>query len=89
MGKIFTGDEKYLAGPLHIAAAKAAGPGKLERLLPKRGNLSKALSVDASEAITRIKLKKTKSVDDRGGPVSRAQAARYMYAISTKYNPHI
>ena len=86
MGKIFTGDEKYLAVPLHIAAAKAAGPGKLERLLPKRGNLSKALSVDASEAITRIKLKKTKSVDDRGGPVSRAQAARYIrniYTIST------
>ena len=52
------------------AAEKAAGPGKLERLLPKRGNLSKALSVDASEAITRIKLKKTKSVDDRSRTAS-------------------
>ena len=44
--------------------------------------------MDASEAITRIKLKKTKSVDDRGGPVSRAQAARYIrniYIISTQY----
>ena len=83
MGKIFTGDEKYLVAPFRIAAAKAAGPGKLERLLPKRGNLSKALSVDASEAITRIKLKKTKSVDDRGGPVSRAQYLLNIYTIST------
>ena len=56
--------------PFPVAAAKAAGPGKLERLLPKRGNLSKALSVDASEAITRIKLKKTKSVDDRSRTAS-------------------
>ena len=39
---------------------------KMERILPKRGNLSKALSVDASVAKHAIfKLKKTKSVDIR------------------------
>ena len=39
---------------------------RIERFLPKRGNLSKALSVDASDARHKIfKLKKNKSVDDR------------------------
>ena len=39
---------------------------RLERFVPKRGNLSKALSVDASDARHKIfKLKKNKSVDDR------------------------
>ena len=39
---------------------------RLEKMLPKRGNLSKALSVDASDARTAIlKLKKTKSVEDK------------------------
>ena len=40
-------------------------------MLPKRGNLSKALSVDADNARHAIlKLKKTKSVDDRSRTVS-------------------
>merc|ERR1719232_532356 len=44
---------------------------RLERFVPKRGNLSKALSVDASDAKHKIfKLKKNKSVDDRSRAVS-------------------
>merc|ERR1712032_845107 len=44
---------------------------RIERFLPKRGNLSKALSVDASDARHKIfKLKKNKSVDDRSRAVS-------------------
>lgn len=43
----------------------------MERILPKRGNLSKALSVDASVAKHAIfKLKKTKSVDIRSSRTS-------------------
>ena len=38
-------------------------------MLPKRGNLSKALSMEASDAKSAImKLKKTKSVDERNRP---------------------
>jgi len=42
---------------------------RIERMLPKRGNLSKALSMEASDAKSAImKLKKTKSVDERNRP---------------------
>ena len=42
---------------------------RLERILPKRGNLSKALSMEASDAKSAImKLKKAKSVDERNRP---------------------
>lgn len=42
---------------------------RLERILPKRGNLTKALSMEASDAKSKIlKLKKAKSVDDRNRP---------------------
>ena len=42
---------------------------RLERILPKRGNLTKALSMEASDAKSAImKLKKTKSVDEKNRP---------------------
>jgi len=50
----------------HTLKAISVEKSRLEKMLPKRGNLSKALSVDASEARSAIlKLKKTKSVDDK------------------------
>ena len=50
----------------HTLKAISVEKSRLEKILPKRGNLSKALSVDASEARTAIlKLKKTKSVEDK------------------------
>jgi len=55
----------------HTLKPMAVEKSRLERLLPKRGNLSKALSVDADNARHAIlKLKKTKSVDDRSRTVS-------------------
>ena len=51
----------------HVVAEES----KLKKILPKRGNLSKALSVDASDARHKIlKLKKTKSVDARSRTAS-------------------
>ena len=50
----------------HTLKAISVEKSRLEKILPKRGNLSKALSVDASDARTAIlKLKKAKSVDDK------------------------
>ena len=42
---------------------------RLERILPKRGNLTKALSMEASDAKSAIlKFKKAKSVDEKNRP---------------------
>ena len=66
----------------HTLKAMSVEKSKLEKILPKRGNLSKALSVDASEARSAfLKLKKTKSVEDpnrsrAGLPTAGVQTAR-------------
>ena len=61
---------------------------RLERFVPKRGNLSKALSVDASDARHKIfKLKKNKSVDDRQelDYTVSSGVINYIFAIFTNW----